>query len=213
MRKDLQTIILRLLALVCFLLFCVMTLRTSVQASIFGRYSPQYLGYILEMLAYSISFGILSFRDLRARIFRRSSGEITDRFANYFVCAGILAIPVVYFIMRRTDMIQYFRYTIILLIPPLLAAWVLNRFGKLRSNFSVAPWLAIVIFFFILQFAVIILLLGDTPRFDITDEPWDMSEMQLMRSTIPGCYPNCAPRERPTIGCFPHICSGLLAES
>ena len=96
MRKDLQTIILRLLALVCFLLFCVMTLRTSVQASILGRYSLRYFIYILTMLGLAICLWLLSIPSIRERILRKAPGELPQRAVNLIVYAGILLIPVVY---------------------------------------------------------------------------------------------------------------------
>lgn len=174
MYKDRLTLILRLLALVAFALVFVMVLRTSERASVLGRYSPQYFGYLVEMLVYSICLGIFSFPAVRTLAFRHEDREISDRNANLLVIAAVFAMPLIYIIAGQTGVIPYIRYTTLLILPPILIAWLLYRLGRLHCNFTAVPWSIIIVFFIVAHFFVALILLGDTPRIDEMDEAWDI---------------------------------------
>ena len=179
MGKDLQTIILRLLALVCFLLFCVMALRSSVQASILGRYSLRYFIYLLTMLGLAICLGLLSIPSIRERILRKAPGELSQRAVNLIVYAGILSIPVVYplirFISQKYSWPFVFRHMIsVLSILCILALAVfLHRYRQLRADFRGISWRWIILLLFLFHVVIIASVFGDIPAIDSIDEPTD----------------------------------------
>ncbi len=178
MRKDLQTIILRLLALVCFLLFCVMTLRTSVQASILGRYSLRYFIYLLTMLGLAICLGLLSIPSIRERILRKAPSELLQRKVNLIVCAGVFSIPVIYplirFISQGDSWPFAFRYMIsVLSILCILALTVfLHRYRQLPTDFRGISWRWILLLLFLFHIVIIALVFGYIPGLDLVDEPF-----------------------------------------
>ena len=201
MGKDLQTVILRLLALVCFLLFCVMTLRTSVQASILGRYSPRYFIYLLTMLGLAICLGLLSIPSIRERILRKAPGELPQRKVNLIVCAGIFSIPIIYplirFISQGDSWPFAFRYMISVLsiLCVLLLAVFLHRYRQLRADFRGISWRWIILLLFLFHIVIIALIFGDIPEIDHVDEPFITGNSILSARNF-GSFPSLRPGER-----------------
>ena len=174
------TWMLRLIALALFSLFILMSLRTSENASILGRYSPQYLGYLVEILVYSIGFGIFSITKIRSGILKRIDSEISDTRSNLLVVAAVLAMPILYLISELAGINHYIRYSLLLMIPPLIVVWLVYRNGKFDTPFALVRWHVIVILFLALQFFVIIHLFGETPRIIDVDETLETGKAYLI---------------------------------
>ena len=201
MRKDLQTIILRLLALVCFLLFCVMALRSNVQVSILGRYSLRDFIYLLNMLGLAICLWLLSIPSIRERILRKAPGELSQRKVNLIVCAGIFLIPVIYplirFISQGHSLTFAFRYMINVLsiLCVLLLAVFLHRYRQLRADFRGISWRWILLLLFLFHIVIIALVFGDIPGIDHVDELLDTgNSIHNVRNL--GSFPSLRPGER-----------------
>ena len=201
MRRDSPTIILRLFALVCFFLFCVMALRSSVQASILGRYSLRYFSYMLEMLGLAICLGLLSVPSIRERIFRKAPGELPKRVVNLIVCVGILSIPVVYpliqFISHELSWPFVFGHMIsVLIILCILAlAFFLHRYRYLRVDFRGISWRWIIFLLFLFHVVIIALVFGDIPGIDSIDESIDTGNSILSARNF-GSFSNLKSDER-----------------
>ena len=185
MGMDRLTISLRLLALACFFLFCVMALRSSVQASILGRYSLRYFSYMLEVLGLAICLGSLSVPAIRERIFREVPGELSQRAVNMFVYVGILSIPVVYlllvYISQENSWSFELRYTISVLsiLYVLALAFLLHRYRQLRADYRGVSWHWIILLLFLFHVVFIALVFGDIPEINTVDEPWEVGNSIL----------------------------------
>ena len=204
MRKDLQTIILRLLALVCFLLFCVMTLRTSVQASILGRYSLRYFTYLLTMLGLAICLWLLSIPSIRERILRKAPGELSQRAVNLIVYAGILLIPVVYLFIGLLSSEHSWPFALkygidALSILCILALTVfLHRYRQLPTDFRGISWCWILLLLFLFHIVIIALVFGYIPGLDLVDEPF-VTGNSILNARNFGTFPSLRPGERNSV--------------
>ena len=178
--KDKLTVFLRSLAGISVLLFGFMLLHTSESASVFGRYSLHYTVYLLEVLALAIGFALLSVRAYRERVFRKAKGHLTPRVANRIVYGALLSIPLLYGFYRflvMSDRRPAFENNLLVLLAvvPLLAAWYLHRYGRLWEKLPGISSLAVSLLLVILHLFIIVEFVGDIPRVDYWDEPWEAS--------------------------------------
>ena len=175
--KDKPTIFLRLLAVMSLLLFGLMLPEHQRYHSVLGRYSLRYTIYSLEILALAICFALLSVRAYRERLFCKVKGHLTPRVANLIVYGALASIPIFYalhrLILRERQKGYIDNSLLILLLLPLLAAWLLNRYGQLENHGS--PWRLLVVALFVLHLLIIANFLGDIPPFHAVDDPWEVA--------------------------------------
>ena len=150
-----------------------MTIRTSENASVLGRYSTSYFGYIVEMLVLSIGFGIFSVPTIRAKIFRQYDNEIDNKKINSLIIASILSMPMIILIASFTDAISYFRISLLLFIPILIVTVTLYRLNKLFSYSTLIRWPTLSLLFLILQIILITYFFGTIPQLNHVDEIWE----------------------------------------
>ena len=177
MHLDRNSLILRWLALAVFILFIVMTLRTSENAVFYGRYSQRYFIYLITALGSAITFYLFSSRKFREKVVLNLDFEITQKKKEIYLTCVLLILLFLYPFSRYLSQkmhnpfeANYF-ISLLSIIFLVVTIFLLFQFKFFHSAFFIS-WRFVVLFLGIYLIVTIVLFFGDLPSIDPVDEPF-----------------------------------------